>query len=322
MQPLGAVGAVAGGIDLDLPGNAVRLRATRWPGSGPPVLLLHGLASQRRFWNLVVPGLVGRDGPAVLALDQRGHGDSEQPDSGYDTASVVADALTAMDALGLSRAVVVGHSWGANIALSLAAEHPERTLAVVAVDGGFITRPGGTPREQVRSRLSPPRFAVPPEQLTDRVSQGPLGPWWTPAVADAVLPIFGVGEDGLARPRFRFDNHMQVVDALLDYDAGAVLSRIRCPAWLVDCVAAGSPAEDEWSAAKASSLDAAGRLLARPRLLRWAGALHDVPLQWPALVSGLIRAAVDEVSTAGATIPADETVGGVPDMGGTRDGGS
>ncbi|GAC1325716.1 MAG: hypothetical protein NVSMB13_09370 [Mycobacteriales bacterium] len=313
MQPLGPAGPVAGGIDLDLPGNGVRLRATRWPGAGPPVLLLHGLASQRRFWNLVVPGLVGRDGPAVLALDQRGHGDSEQPATGYDTETVVSDALTALDSLGLSRVVVVGHSWGATVALALAAAHPERTLAVVAIDGGFAAMPADAPREAVRARLEPPRFAVPPEQLTGRVRAGPLGGWWSPAVAAAVLPIFGVGDDGLARPRFRFDNHMQVVDALLDSDPAAVLSRVSCPAWLVDCVTPGPGGDPAWVAAKARSFELAGHLLAQPRLLRWSGALHDVPLQWPALVSGLIRSAADEVA------PRAGTSGGISDMGGAQD---
>ena len=121
--PLGASPPVAGGLDLDLPGRGVRLRATRWPGSGTPVLLLHGLASSRRFWDLVVPGLAGLP---VVALDQRGHGDSERPDGPYDGATVVADALTALDALGLSRVVVVGHSWGATTALRRAAEAPGR----------------------------------------------------------------------------------------------------------------------------------------------------------------------------------------------------
>src|SRR6476646_348679 len=106
--------AVAGGIDVDLPGDGVRLRATRWTGEGVPVLLLHGLASTRRFWDLVVPELAGHP---LLALDQRGHGDSDRPDGPYDGATVVRDALTALDAVGLSRVVVVGHSWGAGTAL-------------------------------------------------------------------------------------------------------------------------------------------------------------------------------------------------------------
>ena len=59
-----------------------------------------------------------------------------------------------------------------------------------------------------------------------------------------------------------------------------------------------------YSVSKSFAMTAA--LLAQPRAQRWEGALHDVPLQWPALVSGLVRAAVDEVATAagGAGSPA------------------
>lgn len=246
MGPLLAHPPVAGGLDLDLPGRDVRLRATRWPGAGPPVLLLHGLASSRRFWDLVVPGLAGLP---VIALDQRGHGDSERPAGPYDGATVSADALLALDALGLSRVVVAGHSWGASVALRLAAAAPERVLAVVALDGGLgTTRSAGGTREQARERLTPPPFAVPEAELRD------------------------------------------------DDDEQGRLAAVRCPAWLVSCEPVGGG--DDWSVAKAAALDRAAGSLATPRLLRWAGAVHDVPLQWPALVAGLIRAAVDEVRTA------------------------
>jgi len=61
------------------------------------VLLLHGLASTRHIWDLVVPGLAGLP---VLALDQHGHGDSDRPEGPYDGEAVVGDGLTALDALG------------------------------------------------------------------------------------------------------------------------------------------------------------------------------------------------------------------------------
>jgi pimeloyl-ACP methyl ester carboxylesterase len=298
LTPLGRRPPVAGGIDLDLPGSGVRLAATRWPGSGQPVVLLHGLASQRRFWDLVVPDLVGLP---VLAVDQRGHGDSDQPDDGYDFVETVGDIGTALDALGWSRAVVVGHSWGASVALSFAAAHPERTLAVVAIDGGvtsFAER--DEPREELRARLEPPRFAMPPDDLRAMLRQGQLAAWWTADVEAALLPIFGVGDDGLARARLPFELHMKVVDALLDYDPGAVLAGVRCPAWLVSCEPAMLEEADDWQAAwareKASGLARAAELLAHPRLFRWGGALHDVPLQWPALVAGLIRSAVRDAA--------------------------
>ena len=288
--PLGQRPPVAGGLDLDVPGVGVRLRATRWPGAGAPVLLLHGLASTRRFWDLVVPRLSGLP---LLALDQRGHGDSDRPDGPYDAVTVAQDALAALDAVGVDRAVVVGHSWGASTALRLAATAPERVLAVVAVDGGLGSPldPGAV-RAEVRARMEPPRTALPVADLRARLGSGALAPWWSPEVEAAVLPIFEQGADGLARARLPFERHMAIVDDLLDADPAGLLPQVTCPAWLVSAEAVGG---DAWGARKAAALDRAADLLARPRLMRWAGAVHDVPLQWPSLVAGLVRAAVEEV---------------------------
>ncbi len=292
---------VAGGLDVDLPGDGVRLRATRWRGEGVPVLLLHGLASSRRFWDLVVPGLVGRP---VVALDQRGHGDSERPTGPYDGATVARDALTALDALGLSRVVVVGHSWGASTAVRLAAEAPERVLAVVAVDGALgSARAAGATRAQARERLTPPRWALPPDELLAMLGSGPLAPWWTPEVEAAVAPLFGVGADGLARARLPFAAHMAIVDSLLDDEPEQWWPSISCPAWLVSCEPHAAGELDAWSVRKAAALEQAGTLLAQPRLQRWYGAVHDVPLQWPDLVSGLVRSACAEVAPAASAGP-------------------
>ena len=65
---------------------------------------------------------------------------------------------------------------------------------------------------------------------------GPLAPWWSAEVEAAVLPLFGLGDDGLARARLPFAAHMAIVDDLLDTDLAAdLLPRVRCPAWLVSC---------------------------------------------------------------------------------------
>jgi pimeloyl-ACP methyl ester carboxylesterase len=290
---LGAAPPPAGGLDLALPGADVRLAATRWPGHGTPVVLLHGLASQRRFWNLVVPHLAGLP---LLAIDQRGHGDSERPDGGYDATTVAADVATAMDALGWSRAVVVGHSWGGMVAATFAARHPERTLAFVGIDGGFVSPPPGFDREQARKRLEPPRFAAPPEELERMLRANAPAPW-SPELRAAVLPIFALGDDGLARARLPFETHMAIVDTLLDYAATETLAAITCPTWLVSCEPVGDP--DDFARRKAAAFEEALAALQRPRLFRWFGAVHDVPLQWPALVAGLIRSAVDEAAAGG-----------------------
>ena len=300
-RPLGRRTPVAGGVDLDLPGEGVRLRATRWPGEGPAVLLLHGLASTRHVWDLVVPHLVGSGpaSPAVVAVDQRGHGDSDRPDGPYDGAAVVADLRTALDAVALSRVVVVGHSWGATTALRLAATAPERVLAVVCVDGGlpWHTRLG-LDRATLRERLTPPRLALPEQELREVLRRGPLSPWWSPAVEDSVLPLFAEHPGGLVRARLPFEAHMAIVDDLLDTSATDLLGDVRCPTWLVACLSDELPGGDLVAAKRAALAEAAGRL-ASPRALTWEGAVHDVPLQWPALVAGLVRAARDEAVRPG-----------------------
>lgn len=295
-QVLGWEPPVAGGADIRLPGVGIDVAATAWPGSGLPVVLLHGLASQRRFWNLVVRRLAG---VAVLALDSRGHGDSDQPSVGYDLPTVADDVATAVRAAGLSRAVVVGHSWGGAVALTVAARHPDLAGAVVALDGGFAEPGRGEDPAEVRRRLEPPRLAMPAAELTARFAQGPLAPWWGPELAAAVLPIFTVDEAGVARARLPFERHMDAVDGLLALDLDSLLPQVRCPTWLVSCEPAALAPDDPaaaWVAAKAQGLDRARRLLPDVRALRWAGALHDVPLQWPDLVAGLVRAARQDAS--------------------------
>jgi pimeloyl-ACP methyl ester carboxylesterase len=295
VRVLGDAAPPAGGIDLDLPGDDIRLAATRWPGAGTPIVLLHGLASQRRFWNLVVPSLAGSP---ILALDQRGHGGSDRPADGYAVPDVAADLGPALDAVGWSRAVLVGHSWGAAVAATFAAAHPERVLALVCVDGGFMSPPAGFDRDAARLRMQPPRLAMAPDELEQMLRQH-APTQWSEAVAAAILPIFAVGDDGLARARLPFDTHMQIVDGLLDYDAPTTLGQVRCPVWLVACAPVGAD-PDEWSRGKEAALQRAVDVTASVRVMRWGGAVHDVPLQWPALVAGLVRTAVDGVQSAQA----------------------
>src|SRR5437879_12956052 len=104
-------------IDGFISANGLQLHYRRWspakPGSNlPPILLIHGLASAARIWDFVAPLLAGR-GYVVTALDQRGHGESDKPDTGYDFATIIADDGAAFKALAIARPTVAGHSRGA-----------------------------------------------------------------------------------------------------------------------------------------------------------------------------------------------------------------
>src|SRR5215204_6353684 len=120
---------------LTVPTTGLRMHYRDWGGTGRAFLLLHGLASSSRIWDLAAP-LLRRHG-RVVALDQRGHSLAGKPDSGYDFTTIVADAWGAAQALGLERPVVIGHSWGASVALAYAAHDPA-CAGVVLVDGGVV----------------------------------------------------------------------------------------------------------------------------------------------------------------------------------------
>ena len=94
----------------------------------------------------------------VAALDQRGHGQSAQVDEGYDFATVLSDAAAFIDHLGWRRPLIVGHSWGADVALELATARPQLVSGLIFVDGGTIdisNRPGWT-LAQAREEMAPP----------------------------------------------------------------------------------------------------------------------------------------------------------------------
>jgi pimeloyl-ACP methyl ester carboxylesterase len=111
--------------DRSVPGDGITLHVRDWGdgSAGRPVALLHGLSSNARIWDGVARALAGA-GLWPVAIDQRGHGESEQPSSGYDFATVTRDLSDALEALGIRAPLLVGHSWGANVALHYAAERP------------------------------------------------------------------------------------------------------------------------------------------------------------------------------------------------------
>src|SRR3954470_22181553 len=102
---------------------------TRWSGSGPPILLLHGFPETHVMWRDVAP-LLARDFTVVCA-DLRGYGQSGCPASSLDHApyakrAMARDMVQMMDRLGFARFGVVGHDRGGRVAYRLALDHPER----------------------------------------------------------------------------------------------------------------------------------------------------------------------------------------------------
>ncbi|HTZ35144.1 MAG TPA: alpha/beta hydrolase [Stellaceae bacterium] len=110
----------------------------------PTIVFLHGGALTAHTWDLVCLAL--RDDYHCLALDQRGHGDSDwAQDADYSIGAQLHDTTGFVDALGLDRFVLVGMSLGAINSLAFAIAHPERLDALVIIDAGpEMRRPGSS----------------------------------------------------------------------------------------------------------------------------------------------------------------------------------
>src|SRR5512135_1076345 len=116
--------------------NGMRFHYQR-TGSGPDVVLVHGLTGDLSIWYLCRAMQVLGGSHRVTAYDLRGHGYSDAPPDGYTSADHAGDLVALMDQLGIDRASVIGHSFGGVIALHAAVLAAERVEAVVLSDPYF-----------------------------------------------------------------------------------------------------------------------------------------------------------------------------------------
>jgi pimeloyl-ACP methyl ester carboxylesterase len=119
--------------------NGINLHLVDFGGQGEPIICVHGLTANSRYWDSVAERLI--DNYRVLAVDLRGRGDSEKPTLGYNVRQHAKDILGVIDFLGFEKIVYMGHSLGALIGVCFAATYPERLSRLILVDGGVDVDP-------------------------------------------------------------------------------------------------------------------------------------------------------------------------------------
>lgn len=185
---------------LELP--AGRFRALEWAGSEPPVLFLHGLTGVAEVWGPTLSRF-GPGRPRCIALDQRGHGQSPKPAAGYGATRFARDVIDAVDALGLSRVHLVGHSMGARVAIVAAARHPDRFASVAIVDIGPEAWRANWQETVAAFERMPKEWPSIGEATAGAARRGPESLDTALASNDELLEVararFRVGADGTAR---------------------------------------------------------------------------------------------------------------------------
>ena len=148
--------------------TGVRLRyAAQGDAGGRPVILLHGLSDSWFSYSRVLPEMSGRY--RLYALDLRGHGDSDRPAGGYTPRELAADVIAFMDAMGIERAALVGHSMGSFVAQRAAMAAPERVAGLVLIGSA------GDARNEVMLELEGAMAALPDSVPTDFATEFQAG---------------------------------------------------------------------------------------------------------------------------------------------------
>ncbi|MCB1646479.1 MAG: alpha/beta hydrolase [Pseudomonadales bacterium] len=141
--------------------NGVELAVHQAGAGGIPVVLCHGWPELAYSWRYQVPALVAA-GYHVIAPDQRGYGDSSKPEDvqAYDIHHLTGDHVALLDALGIEKAVYVGHDWGAIVVWNHALLHPERVMGVANLSVPFRPREPADPLPFWEQMLGPDFYIV------------------------------------------------------------------------------------------------------------------------------------------------------------------
>ena len=215
----------------------------------------------------------------VVTYDARGHGLSAKPSTGYGFDPVVEDARAVIRATKLRRPLVAGHSWGAMIALELAARHPRVVRGAVLVDGGISSLREGRDWATVKRELAPPHLAGMPVDEFRRMMRTFLGDAVevTPQIEEIVLSVMHVDRRGRIRPRLSRANHLRILRAIWLQDPDAELARLSVPTLAVLARGGGDPEWDERKRRAATRVARSGA----PIRISWMEGIHDLPLQHP-----------------------------------------
>ena len=165
--------------DVEVEGARVHYRAWGDPGL-PGLVLVHGGAAHSGWWDHIAPQLHSH---RVVAVDLTGHGDSDRRDS-YDMKGWAREVVAVAEAEELDRPVVLGHSMGGWVALTVGVEFPGAVSAVAVIDSPIDGQPPED--EQLRDRRRPHRPYPTPEEAMARFRTLPEQDVLLPYVRDHV----------------------------------------------------------------------------------------------------------------------------------------
>lgn len=212
--------------------NGIRLHVVDHGGDGPIVILAPGLTANARFFDAIVAGGLGEDA-RVLAVDLRGRGLSDKPDSGYTMDDHAADIVGLVDGLGGGPIVMGGHSFGGLLTYYVATHHPELARACVVLDAPVEVDRGIV--EQIKPSLARLESTMPSfdDYLAAVRTQPYFADWWDPTIEAYYRADVEDLPDGRVKPRSHPDHIQAAIEGTLTPDWPDLATRIHQPTLVV-----------------------------------------------------------------------------------------
>jgi pimeloyl-ACP methyl ester carboxylesterase len=230
------VKAVQTGIDKFVTANGIRLHYVEWPGKDGtawrlPVILLHSGLGAGHCWDLVGPHLAA-GGFHTLAPDLRGRGLSEHPPGGYDLRTIAEDVVAFSQAVSAGRIAIVGHSYGAYVALAAAALYPNLFTQLVLLDGGIWSAEGQTWEEFAQQQQGVTQSYQSLAAYLETQREG-AALFWNDEVARALVSTVQIDPDGTVRESMPPVAWQQTLASMWRYRPESLYSHIACPTLVV-----------------------------------------------------------------------------------------
>ena len=123
--------------------KGVKIKAYEYSQAGEPILFLHYMGGSSATWRSVIPSFT--EEYRVIAIDIRGHGESDHPQKGYRLETLVEDVREVLDVLGIHKTHIVGSSLGCSVGTMFASIYKERVISLVNSEGALVNHsgPGG-----------------------------------------------------------------------------------------------------------------------------------------------------------------------------------
>lgn len=211
-------------------GDGIFIQVAIWEGKGKIVLCLHGLTANCRCWDVIASDLAPVH--TIIAMDLRGRGESDKPPSGYSVDTHCKDIQAVLEDLKVKRAVIMGHSLGAFIAIVFAARYPDYVDQLILVDGGGKLNPDQFAKVFAGIKPSLDRLGQVFPSFDDYIKmmkQAPFLQPWMPALETYYRYEVEELDNGQVRPVIRRESIEEESASLAGLDISQFYVSLKCP---------------------------------------------------------------------------------------------